>query len=364
MSERRQAGRRGPISSTDAAFAGFALVRERPTLFFGLMVLIVLLGLATSLTQVLIAGPALTQLMEMQAAAASGGERPDPTATLQLMGPIWRANLIILPLIAVSYAVTNAAVYRALLRPAQGGFGYLRFGADELRQLGTLILLGLTMLAVIILSEIALIVVGIVGAVVVAGGLHTGDAGKAPLAVGFAVLLVLLLFVPIVFVAVRLSLAGPMTFAQRRVRLTGSWALTRGRFWAMFGAYLLAGVLIVLAAVVLLVVCCLIAFAVSGIAGVRGLFIPDSRSVASFFTPERIVMMVLNAPVGALWIGTQAAVPAALYAQFAGDPDMTDPGAHRSHAFGSAVASEPVPPPPDTEYPITPPREGPPSAGT
>ena len=361
MSDWKPAARRRPMSSTDAAFAGFALVRERPTLFFGLMMLIVLLGLATSLAQVMIAGPALTRLMGLQVSTA-GGARPDPDAMLALMAPIWRANLVIMPLTALFYAVANAAVYRAVLRPSQSAFGYLRFGAAELRQLGSLILLVLALAAVAILAEIAAVVILIVVVIVIAaagaGGLQTaGDLTPRLLGAGlFLIGLPVLIFVPIVLASVRLSLAGPMTFAQGRVRVTGSWALTRGRFWTMFGAYLLAGVLMVLAAIVLLVVCCGVAFAVGGIAGVRGLFIPDSTSLATFFTPERIIMMVLNAPLGALWIGIQAAVPAALYAQIAGGPDPADAESDRSHAFGSRLEPAP-PPPPDAEYPIVPPRD-------
>ena len=358
MSEWRPATRHKPLSSTDAAFAGFTLVRQRPTLFFGLMVLIVLLGLVSSVLQVVVAGPALTRLMELQASSAASGARPDPTATLALMGPIWKMNLILFPLVALFYAITNAAVYRAMLRPAQSGFFYLRFGTDELRQLGSLILLGLTMIGATIAAEIALILLVVVGAVVIAGFAH-GGAATSPL-VGVALVLgaLLLIVAPMILIAVRLSLAGPMTFAQRRVRLTGSWALTRGRFWPMFGAYVLAGVLIMLAGVALMVISCLIAFMLGGTAGVRGLFFADSTSLGTFFTPERIIMMVLNAPLGALWIGIQAAVPAALFAQLAADPDPVGDGSDRSHMFGTAPPVEPVPPPPDTEYPIVPPRDG------
>ena len=213
------------------------------------------------------------------------------------------------------------------------------------------------MLGMIIVTEIAVILLVVVGAVAFVGLSHVGSMPAGSLGIVIVVAVMALIFIPLAVVAVRLSLAGPMTFAQRRVRLTGSWALTRGRFWSMFGAYLLAGVLITLAAVLLMIVCCVIAFMLGGIAGVRGLFFPDASSLGAFFTPERIVLMVLNAPIGALWIGIQAAVPAALYAQIVSGSDPGHPGADRSHVFGSAAPAEPVPPPPDTEYPIVPTRD-------
>lgn len=46
-------------------------------------------------------------------------------------------------------------------------------------------------------------------------------------------------FVFLIWLAVRLSLASPLTFDTRRVRVFGSFALTRGRFWSLLGAYLL-----------------------------------------------------------------------------------------------------------------------------
>jgi uncharacterized BrkB/YihY/UPF0761 family membrane protein len=43
-----------------------------------------------------------------------------------------------------------------------------------------------------------------------------------------------------VTVLTRLSLAGPMTFAERRLRVFASWSLSKGVFWRLFGAYTLS----------------------------------------------------------------------------------------------------------------------------
>ena len=43
-----------------------------------------------------------------------------------------------------------------------------------------------------------------------------------------------------IWVFVRLSLAAPMTFDQRRLVVFGSWPFTRGSFWPLVGAYALA----------------------------------------------------------------------------------------------------------------------------
>jgi hypothetical protein len=43
-----------------------------------------------------------------------------------------------------------------------------------------------------------------------------------------------------IWVLVRLSLAGAITFSERRIHVSKSWELTRGRFWPLAWAYVLA----------------------------------------------------------------------------------------------------------------------------
>jgi hypothetical protein len=46
----------------------------------------------------------------------------------------------------------------------------------------------------------------------------------------------------VVWALIRISLAGPMTIAQRKVVIGPAWRLTRGAFWRLFGAYLLLAI--------------------------------------------------------------------------------------------------------------------------
>jgi membrane-anchored glycerophosphoryl diester phosphodiesterase (GDPDase) len=48
----------------------------------------------------------------------------------------------------------------------------------------------------------------------------------------------------VVWFQVRLSLAFPLTLLRREIVIGESWRLTRGRFWTLFGAYLVIFVLV------------------------------------------------------------------------------------------------------------------------
>ena len=220
------------FAPTDAAFEGFRIVREKPGLvlawagfyFVALlaMIAVLLIGL----------GPKLMTL----APVVDAGSGRDLDQLKERFGiPI----LLVIPMAMVMMTMLTAAVYRAVLRPDDTGFFYLRFGADELR------LLALN----IIIVGLAALLSAVYGAAVIWLSRAVGDALGGALTVlgtfGGALLAV--------WVAVRMSLAAPIAFAERRIRLLGAWQETRGRFWPLLTMWLLTVlavfVLILLAAV-------------------------------------------------------------------------------------------------------------------
>jgi hypothetical protein len=292
------------FSAADAAFTGFRIVWERPlaVVIWSALQFAVTVGYTLFVT--VSAGPAF-----MQAAQASLQLNPDPApmiARLQALAPTYA---VLLFAFLVLYAVLYAAMNRAVLRPDQSRFGYLRLASDELRQLGLFALM--SVLAV----GLYVAVVVVAGVILALLGLVAGDTGMLMALVVLAPLLIGVF----IFVGVRFSLASPLTFERGRVDLFGSWRLTRGRFWALFGTYLLA------AALSLVVVALTLAIAVFAVAIIGGGFgaigdgaEPDLRSIATALTPPRLIYMAITAIGSALSLPITMTPPAAIYRALTG----------------------------------------------
>ena len=123
------------------------------------------------------------------------------------------------------------------------------------------------------------------------------------------------------WLGVRLSLAGPMTFAQRRLRLFSAWKLTRRRFWPLLGCYLLAFVFVVIIYLVAFSLYGVITFATTGgsIADVATrLLRPDYTSLQAYLTPAQAAKTVIGGFLSALIYAVGFAPAASAYKAIAG----------------------------------------------
>jgi hypothetical protein len=213
----------------------------------------------------------------------------------------------------IFYPILFATMNRAVLRPKDDAFGYIRVGPDELRQLGLLlifILLGIV--AEIVLILVAAIVAGVVGAA-------THQVGLAPL--------ILLPFIMwgMSFVMVRLSLASAQTFATKKINVFGSWSLTKGRFWPMFAAYLLALILFVIVSLLGYIIIFAVAGATGGGGNMVNLFSPDrapapaSLTMGAMFSAPQIIRLALSAVLSAITWPIMAMPAPAIYKAIMGD---------------------------------------------
>ncbi|HEV7661030.1 MAG TPA: hypothetical protein VGO55_14420 [Allosphingosinicella sp.] len=159
-------------------------------------------------------------------------------------GAIWSAlgNLLVLNLaLLVVVMVLYTAIQRAVLWPGERGFASLQLGMDEVRAF---------LLAVfyLVIFYVGIIFVGVVMALFVGVSLSTGSPGT----VWFMIVIQFLALVCfLTWLYVKLSLSFPLTLLRGRFVIGEAWALSRGKFWTLFGTYF---VLFVIMFVVSLVV--------------------------------------------------------------------------------------------------------------
>ena len=121
-----------PLFPSDAALEGFRLTRERPIAVLIWAAVRLVYGIASLLLLVGISGPAVQQLAAMENSAAA----PTPAEVMPLTAQLAPAGFAILILSLIFYSVVYTAVLRAILRPADQAFAYLRLSVEELRQFG------------------------------------------------------------------------------------------------------------------------------------------------------------------------------------------------------------------------------------
>lgn len=295
------------FSATDAALSGFRLVWEKPKVLPWWAGLQFVFSLALTAFTAVSAGPAFTKLASVRL-----GPAVDPAEVFGLFREIAPTYVVLIAAVLVLYAVLYAAMNRAVLRPGEEQFGYLRLSSDELRQLGLFALLAA--LAFVLYVAIVLIVVVLVSAVALATG---GTASPAP-ALAFVVLVPVIL-AAFVYVGVRFSLASPLTFASQKIDLFGSWVLTRGRFWPLLGAYFIAFALnLVVVLLTFAIAVTAMAVAGGGLAGLADLNRPDLSSLGTVLKPGRIAYAAVSAIGSALGWPVIMTPPAVIYRALTG----------------------------------------------
>jgi hypothetical protein len=293
---------------TDAAYEGFRLVRREPKVIAVWALVTLAFGAIFS------AAMAMSGFGRFMSGPQAGTMTPEV-----LTGFLAGEGVAVVGAIVIT-SVMGAGVYRAILRPDEAPATRLRIGGDELRLMLLSVIMGLVFAGLTIALMIPMVLVGV--AVGVAGLSHGEPGAGAMIGVVLVVMVsYLALLAGLVFFAVRLSLAGVMTFAERRLRVFESWRLTKGRFWKLLGCYLLVILLMIPVYLVMLTIYGGVTFAfMGGDAGrtISELARPDFSSVAAYFTPARTLYLVLASGLGAVLNAVMYAPAAVVYRGLSG----------------------------------------------
>jgi hypothetical protein len=226
------------FSVTEAATAGFGVIGRKPLAVVGWAVALALALMVPAVLCFLALGPEFQKLVQL-AMTQRGGD-PSPEAMQQMIqaqSGMTAVNMLFWLWSSFVKAVFCAAVFRAVLTPGQSAWAYLRIGPREMWL--TLLLLVEQVLAMIAIFVLVLLVV-VLTAIVAVGG---GESGHMT-AIATGCVGALVAFGVVFWVALRLSMAAPMTFVDNQFRLFESWSLTKGHGWRLLGVAVLIVVFI------------------------------------------------------------------------------------------------------------------------
>lgn len=291
------------FSATDAAFEGFRVVRRHPMalVFWSLFYILIMAAVFAVMGPNLISFVSATERLEQSGATPS---LEDFAPIFQMMGLLFA---VMLPLSLMASAMIYAAVSRSVLRPSESAFGYLRLGMDEVRVLAVSIVLALVFMVAMF------VVFGIVGVVI-----GMAAAAEAPALWLVVVLLVLAGIALFAWLMVRLSLAIPITMAERRIAIFDSFAVTKGRFWPLLGMALLAAVMSMVVGLLGGLVAMPIQIATGGLTGLAEFEGESLQVLLQSAWPAIAAWVVINAVMSALQVAVVYAPFSAAYRDIKG----------------------------------------------
>ncbi|PIB96353.1 hypothetical protein [Caulobacter sp. X] len=270
------------FSASDAAFSGFRLVRENLRAIAIWAAAMTVLSIISNVLAIQYFGRELEALMSY----LSDNSNPDPEETFRLISDLTPLMLWSLPYSLVVNGVIFAALNRLVLRPQDSRFAYLRLGKQELRQAAVWVLSTLILMGVLFAGSL---IAGFLGAM---GG---------PTGAFLALLGLLGAFCVVIYLAVRLSFAPAVTFENDRITIFKSLPETKGLFWPLLGAYLLAVVMSIIVVLLIWTIVSAIGLIASGDLSATGKMLrADTSSLQAYFTPAGIVQALFSGLISIL----------------------------------------------------------------
>ncbi len=290
-----------------SATAGFGVIARNPlaVLIWGLVLLVVSIAPA-----LLIMGGFLSSMINI-AAQQDAGVEPDPEAVMAMMVPMMAGYPLLFLTSILARVMMTGAIFRSVLEPEARRWFYLRLGAQELWM--GLVMVVLSIMAGMLISVFWLFGFLVIGSIAAASGAIASPEPPLWLA-PIAVLVGLAGVGGLIWLALRFSMALPMSFAERQFRLFESWSFTRGKAGSLLLVGILTWVIIVVIQLALWIVCMVVfGVAIAGAVGVSG---ADEHAIEAFFQQPPAVWIAAAAPwliIGGIVLAVLGAVFTTLF---------------------------------------------------
>lgn len=230
-----------PLSAT------FFALKKRPegggaltasTIAF-LVVMIALVAVFAGAVWMILGGDFLTWSQEMaaQSGKTTPGELPPNFGRMFLIFPI---EIVWLVFVFIGLAAFESACLRWMIRGERSSPFGLHFGADMWRVYGTYWAWLVYAIVCVIAFFIVLFIAGLVG------GAAGGASGTNGVGGWLAAALIFVGCLAWVFVTVRLAPAAAASVGAGKFAPFKAWGATRGRFWALFGAFFLLTIIYII----------------------------------------------------------------------------------------------------------------------
>lgn len=298
------------FSIGEAVGSGFDLIFRRPlsVLAWG-AVYIILLAIPVGAVFAWLGPSFFSELQTMAAQQKAGaiGSPADLSHAFRMQARMMQIQALFLLGALPAQAVLQAAIFRSVLEPKDTAFASLRVGGRE----GWLLLLILAFEVMLyVIAVVSAVVFLLIGAAVAAAFLSV--AALKPW-VGPALIVVALGWgATLIWIVLRLSLAGPLTFAEREFRLFESWKLTKGQSWKLFALALILLIVSIAIAVAIVLLFAVVAGMVGLGASLHG---AAARPAAPVMSGMMIVWCVIGFVVAAFFEAGIAAIWLAPWAQ-------------------------------------------------